>query len=1269
MLRHLLAVPVAVALATGGYAVALPAAPAAADTCSSSIEGPNDPNFAAAERNPGSPTTWNAEQWYLYDCMPQTAPLATDPEGAAGMSVNKAWASYGMGSKQVLVAYMEGGVNWRLDDSKDLRRKAFLNTGELPLPEDSTGHTHPSAALGGYDLDGDGVVTVDDYKDDPRVHKPLLHAATAGGITAEDLIVSFSNGRDDDHNGYVDDISGWNFHRDTNDPQTDQSIYHHANGESENLAAEANNNFLGAGVCPNCRLLSVKMGDEAIDRPDRVAEGIVFAVDSGARVVDVTSASLGQTPSMEKAVEYAYRHGTVIVWASNDFESSDHTEGMRFPHVWPGNSVVSDQSNRSNASRPNDVTATTFRSRSTLTSYGAHALFSVSTDDGSTSAAIPITTGVAAMVASAGVDAAAAHQIATPLDANEVFQVTRATVSPIQTTPCTGCFPALAGAEWNLQYGYGRPNVYKAMKAVHDGVIPPTADITSPDWYDEIDPTRQSSLRLTADVAAKRTSGYHYALQYAVGPQPLDNAFHTIATGSGSTAKSVSGTIDLSQIPSSFWSGDYSAPTDDRLSIERYDITVRVVVTDDKGRVGEDRRVFQLRHDASELQQFHKNLGTSLESSPTMADIEGTGRLDTIVAGSDGTVHAFRPDGSEAPGWPVHTALARGVDPAYAHNYLGAPAWRSGTIPRPHEPIAAPAAVGDLDHDGRLWVVVTGEDGHVYAWDGAGRLRKGFPLATDRAFARQSVPPPDTPYVRNRSTGNVAGAALADLEGNGKLDIVMGGWDGRVYAWRPNGTPVPGWPVETNTPQSARQPAGTDIYARDYKVCTTPTIVDVDGDGHPDVVVALQDTAFGSQGAPVFGYVMGWSSKGTLLPHFPIEVPAAEQGYGTAQDFITEGVQTPASYDGPTGPHLVVNAGLSASVDVDLTTGVITHAEAPGTLPVDPGAPTTDPASPLVHFTTSPSLGHVGGLPAVVSVQSGSAATDVVTGVVELPGRGIRVRSGEAAWNPQTGLSLPQYTHPIQGLAFLSAPAIADVTGDGAPDILQPADSGAMHGWDGTTGQDAAGWPKWTGGWGLFTPAVGDIDGDGKVEVAEGTREGWLHVWKTPGLVSGDGEAWHWHQNDRNTGHYGDDTRPPAGVRDLAVHGTTLTFTSPGDDWNAGTPARYQVFGAKSPITQDTVARATALTSTGAVVAAGSTATLTVAAASHYRFVAVRAVDDAGNIGPLRVLGTHVVRGALGSSAPTGSLATTGLPGQLAPIALLLLVAGALTLRLRRSTG
>ncbi|TMA56335.1 MAG: hypothetical protein E6J75_09890, partial [Deltaproteobacteria bacterium] len=256
-------------------------------TCTSVPGYPNDPEYAPAER--GDPeATWNEEQWYLYSCLPSDAPLASDPEGASGMSVDRVWNELATrGRDDVIVAYMEGGVNWRLADAPELRLRAYLNTGELPLPEDGKGITH-----GTYDLNGDGVVNVDDYADDPRVPRPLLHPQ-AGGITAEDLIVAFSDGRDGDGNGYVDDISGWNFHRDTNDPQTDNSVYGHANGESRQVVAETDNGFLAAGVCPRCRLLTVKAGDEAIDRPDRVAEAIAFAVDSGAKVVTGVIASLG----------------------------------------------------------------------------------------------------------------------------------------------------------------------------------------------------------------------------------------------------------------------------------------------------------------------------------------------------------------------------------------------------------------------------------------------------------------------------------------------------------------------------------------------------------------------------------------------------------------------------------------------------------------------------------------------------------------------------------------------------------------------------------------------------------------------------------------------------------------------------------------------------------------------------------------------------------------------------------------------------------------
>jgi hypothetical protein len=1202
-------------------------------TCTSAISGPNDPGYAGAERSFPSPATWNSEDWPLFDCIPQTAPNATDPEGAAGMSVNRAWAAYGMG--HVTVAYMEGGVNWKLPDSNDLRDQAYLNTGELPYPEDAQGHAH-----GTYDLNGDGVVNVEDYASDPRVGRANPQA---GGITPEDLIIAFghcrikehllsgcpANGRfDNDGNGYPNDISGWNFHRDTNDPQTDNTIYHHANGEQETLVATANNKFGGVGVCPGCRLLSVKMGDEAIDRPDRVAEAIVFAVDSGAKVIDVTTAALGQTPSMLGAVEYAYKHGAVIAWASNDFESADHTEGMRFPHVWPGNSVVSDQSNRNGTSLPNDLTATTFRSRSSLTSYGAHSLFSVPTTDGSTSTAIPTTAGVAALVASAGEDAAAAKQISEPLSANEVFQVTRATASPIQTTPCPTCFPGLTGAEWNIQYGYGRPNLFNAMQAVHTDNIPPTADITAPEWYDEVDPTQQSTVAVTADIAAKRSPSYSWQLQYGVGPQPTDGEFHTIASGSGNAPASVNGSIDLSQIPQSFWSGNYNAPTADRLAIERYDITVRVQVTDPSGRVGEDRRVFQLRHDPSEVQALHKNLGTSIESSPTLADIEGRGALDVIVAGSDGTVHAYRPDGSEAPGWPVHTSLARGVDAHYAYNYLRDPTWKSGAIPLPHEPIVSPLAVGDLFHNGALEVVATGEDGHVYAWSRKGRLLPGFPVMTDPKYQRMSVPPEEADYVRHPSTGNVGGAALGDLEGSGNLDIVIGGWDGHVYAWRPDGTPVPGWPVSTDPPNPVPTPGpcGTGAfhcqYARDYKIATTPTLVDINGDGRPDVVVAMQDTTFGStepaSGAPVYGFVEAYSSEGTnhaggaRLPNFPVAIPAAEQGYGTAQDFITEGVQTPVAYEGSAGPQLVANPGLFLSQTINLKDGSM-HPETPGTVPPDETDPALNPSSPLVHFTTSASIGKLGPAGALTAVQAGSATTDIVTGIVETPGLGIRVRSAIEAWNPETGANLPQYTQPIQGLPFLSAPALADVSGSGRPDIVIGADSGALQAWDGTTGQPVPGWPKWTGGWTLGTPATGDLLGNGTNTVVVGLREGWLHAYTTPGLATANNDAWHWHQNDRNTGHYGDDTRPPMMPASLGFvgHGT-LCWRAPGNDWNVGTAASYDLRAFSKQPTPENFATGTPLPGAPAPGAAGTQQCATVSTAEPY--VGLRAIDPAGNI-------------------------------------------------------
>src|SRR5947209_7452546 len=92
---------------------------------------PNDPDYAGGER---SPSCINDEQWMLFDFIPGCTPLAKDPEGASGMSISRAWRDYSAGDPHTVIAYVEGGINWRDPHARDLVNKVYLNAGELPPP-------------------------------------------------------------------------------------------------------------------------------------------------------------------------------------------------------------------------------------------------------------------------------------------------------------------------------------------------------------------------------------------------------------------------------------------------------------------------------------------------------------------------------------------------------------------------------------------------------------------------------------------------------------------------------------------------------------------------------------------------------------------------------------------------------------------------------------------------------------------------------------------------------------------------------------------------------------------------------------------------------------------------------------------------------------------------------------------------------------------------------------------------------------------------------
>ena len=1187
---------------------------------------PNDPGYAPAENSPTDCLTKSADdqEHYLFSFMPQCTPLASDPENAAGMSVDTAWKDFTTGDPSTVIAYVEGGINWHNGDAAELRNRVYLNPKELPTPSDPDGQP-------GLNADDfavyDGVATPD--------------ANDNGVVDPEDIIVRFSDGADGvratgeaDGNGYVDDISGWDFYNDQNDPATLDSTYGHANNQMKQAAAEANNGVGGAGVCPSCMLLPVKAGAEALDRTDDLAQAWLFAGDSGADVVVSTTADLGYSTFMKQAVNYLWNHGVVMVESSNDFDSTDHQGGMFHEHVLPGNGLVSNTHGLGIVPGVGGPVAnaltTTYRARSGYTSWGTHNMFSVATTGGTTSESTPTVGGVMALVLSYGKQAAADGLIGSPLTNDEAIQVVRDTASDIDGNPNPPSgWTGKPG--FDLQYGYGRPNVHKAMQAVHDGDVPPIAWFNSPDWYSLYDPTQTSSVPVTGHVDAPRSEQYTWKLQFAPGAEPTEGQFLTANTGGGSSPFTGSlGSIDLNQVPESFWDAAFHLSNDKELSTnEQYTVTLRIKVTDADGRVGEERRSIAVHHDPTLMAGFPVKIGPGGESQPVLADLQGRGELDAIFGDSDGNVHAVRPDGSELPGFPVHTDPTQvivdhsGVDPG-------------------NEPILIGAAVGDLDHDGRLSIAATSTTGRVYVWDAQGQRRPGFPQTLDTGVVKPDLPRPESPFTRQPLQGATACPLLADMNGDGKLDIVQVGWDGYIHVYDGAGHELPGWPVKPEKPTAG---SGLTVI-NDQKIDVPPALAQLDDDPEPELVIRsqynetpgadLQVVGVSGSVTPPVSHLYAYNSDGTPVPGWPNSADALVMYYGSAQEFITEGANAPITADvngdgktevegsagiftpsylfspngsqmGIYGPVPDASLGLlSGLANGTLDATALTNILNGGTLPAD--AP--------VNFTGTGAFGKVGPTNTLSLAEPGSGVTSVATSLL-LPGLGSPINNYMRVHEAASGAALPGFPAKAQGLDFLGAPVIADVSGDGQPDVVQGGDSSALHAFT-TGGAQASDFPKFTTGWIVFGPSVGDFDSDGKNEVVTTTREGYLMSWRTDGLADANQEWWSSHHDERNTGEYGVDTRPPGILRDASVSadGSTLEWKAPGDDWYAGTADHYEIATSSGPICPNNFNSAQPLSDPPAPSVAGDPETYT-PPADALGHVAVRAVDEAGNLGPV----------------------------------------------------
>ncbi|MBK8871150.1 MAG: S8 family serine peptidase [Elusimicrobia bacterium] len=257
------------------------------------------------------------------------------------------------------------------------------------------------------------------------------------------------NGIDDDYNGYVDDVHGWNFVSNSNVPADGNSHGTHVSGT---IAAVGNNGIGVIGVAYKAKIMPLKgLNDLGKGNSSDLIRGLIYAADNRADVINNSWGGHGRCipeSTFYDAVNYVYGKGVVVVAAAgNDYGETANISPASCPNVI---TVAATDSNDAKASFSNygqgiDVSAPGVGILSTSRNGG------YITKDG-TSMACPHVAGVAALILSK-----------FPTLANySISEILHSSTDDIGTPG------------FDTYFGFGRINAQKAVLSPNDQISPTT---------------------------------------------------------------------------------------------------------------------------------------------------------------------------------------------------------------------------------------------------------------------------------------------------------------------------------------------------------------------------------------------------------------------------------------------------------------------------------------------------------------------------------------------------------------------------------------------------------------------------------------------------------------------------------------------------------------------------------------------------------------------------------------------------------------------------
>tara|TARA_B110000240_G_scaffold183510_1_gene217289 strand:+ start:72 stop:1718 length:1647 start_codon:yes stop_codon:yes gene_type:complete len=273
------------------------------------------------------------------------------------------------------------------------------------------------------------------------------------------------DGTDTDNNGYIDDIEGWDFANNDNDPTDDHG---HGTNVSGIIGANANNSLGYSGVDWNCKLMICKILDQNNSgQYSWWTDAIYYAVDNGAKVINMSVGGSGFSNTMQTAINYAFNNGvTIVACMMNEGNnvtyypagyqntiavgSTNANDERSSPFFWSGSSGSNFGSHIDVVAPGNFIYGLNYLSNTNYNTYW-----------GGTSQATPLVTGLSSLLLAQDLNR-------TPDDIRNIIRNTAEDQVGNSSEDIMG---------FDIYYGYGRINAYQAL-------LQQTLDIT--DFSNEV---------------------------------------------------------------------------------------------------------------------------------------------------------------------------------------------------------------------------------------------------------------------------------------------------------------------------------------------------------------------------------------------------------------------------------------------------------------------------------------------------------------------------------------------------------------------------------------------------------------------------------------------------------------------------------------------------------------------------------------------------------------------------------------------------------------